>query len=164
MLQVSALPIELLHEIIALVWESDVLPDERIQFMTASRLVSKPWSSIYENIASSDLHIPCENFYQYLFNDATPSRDFSKVKRITFVVYNDYTEVAPNYRLWCEFMRCFGTVIVKLTSLRAIRMDYHDSYDEGLLQSNQITIRNLALCFPQIYPSTLSGTSSANQQ
>ena len=119
-------PTELLYHIIEEVWESTITPNERINFMVISTLVSKGWSTIFERISSSNMHIPCESFYHKVFaEDAT--RDYSKCKRLTFTVYNpDGTHSTRRSSVQTlSYMR--HDDIKKLTSLNTIHIIYLDS-------------------------------------
>src|SRR6266576_693344 len=125
MSQVSS-PTELLYDIIEQVWESPLTPDERVNFMTTSKLISKQWSTIFEEISSSNLHVPCESFYLRLFsNNAT--RDFCKCKRLTFTIYDPScvysTTHSPARKV--SYIKCDD--IMKLTSLDTICINYHNS-------------------------------------
>lgn len=119
-------PTELLYHIIEQVWESPLTPDERVNFMTASKLVSKQWSTIFEKISSSNLHIPCESFYHRLFYK-NAIRDFSKCKRLTFTIYDRrcaYSTTHPSIRKASYMQR---DDITKLTSLDTICINYYNS-------------------------------------
>ena len=114
-----SLPIDLLILAVTRVWNSPLTPRERIQFMTASRLVSKGWSAVHDEVSSSDVHIPCESFYHQFFRRAV--NRFDRCKRITFTVCNhhDDREATPPS---LTYMR--DTDMKKLVSLHTIHLAY----------------------------------------
>ncbi|KAF8335166.1 hypothetical protein F5887DRAFT_620987 [Amanita rubescens] len=125
MSQVPA-PTELLHDIIEQVWESPLTPDERVNFMTASKLVSKQYSTIFEEISSSNLHIPCESFYLWLFTK-NATRDFSKCKRLTFTIYDPSYVYSTTHSSTRKVSYMQRDDITKLTSLDTICINYYNS-------------------------------------
>ncbi|KAF8629731.1 hypothetical protein AX15_003308 [Amanita polypyramis BW_CC] len=118
-------PTELLYEIITRTWESPLTPDERVQLMKSSRLASKRWSAVYEDISSEDVHVPCESFYHYFFGD--DRRDFTKCKRITFTVYYPkyMHTIGPPSACTLSYMR--HTNMTKLTALDWMIIVYHNT-------------------------------------
>ena len=118
-------PTELLYEIVHKIWESPLTPDERVQFMKSSRFVSKRWSAVSEDISSSDVHIPCESFYQYFFSD--DRREFVKCKRITFTVYDPghMHSIGLSSVRSLSYMR--QAHIAKLNALKTMNIIYHNT-------------------------------------
>jgi hypothetical protein len=161
MSQISA-PTEPLYRIIDQVWESPLTPDERINFMIVSTLVSKGWSAILDEISLYHLHIPCESFYHRVFACDT-NRDFRKCKRLTFTVYDPpnaaYSTIYQFRTL--SYMRHIH--IAKLTSLNTIHINYHDStfpdpYVQGFFSAIPDGLPKLAISYtfsPDMRPSTI---------
>ncbi|KAF8352029.1 hypothetical protein F5887DRAFT_933571, partial [Amanita rubescens] len=117
-----SLPIDLLSLVITHAWSSPLIPRERIQFMTASRLVSKGWSAVHDIVSSSNVHIPCESFYHHFFRRAANRLD--RCKRITFTVCNYRDEREATVPPSLTYMR--NADIKKLVSLHTIHLVYYD--------------------------------------
>ena len=153
MSQVSA-PTELLYDIIEEIWESTLTPEERIDFMIVSTLVSKGWSTIFKKISSFNMHIPCESFYHKVFaDDAT--RDYSKCKRLTFTVY-DTNCAHSTKRCSARPIRTLSYMrhddITKLTSLNTIYIIYYNSrfpdpYVQGFFSAIPDGLPNLIISY-----------------
>lgn len=109
------------QRIIWSVWELPLSPDERVQFMTASKLVSKTWHALFSQISATDLHIPCESYYIRYFHGQY--RDFSECNRITFTVYDPKNERPTTRDL--AFVR--RSDMEQLISLHTIKLVYHDT-------------------------------------
>ncbi|KAK7440959.1 hypothetical protein VKT23_016736, partial [Stygiomarasmius scandens] len=62
----SYLPLELLEIIISETWNFSLTPDERIHLMTSWTLISHPWTMAFIRTASTNVHIPCPSYGQYL--------------------------------------------------------------------------------------------------
>lgn len=58
----SALPIEVVENIILEAWFLPLSTDDRIGLMTSSTLVNKTWSSIFARISFRNVHIPCHSY------------------------------------------------------------------------------------------------------
>ncbi|KAK2462199.1 hypothetical protein APHAL10511_005787 [Amanita phalloides] len=116
----SAIPTELLYDIIERAWALPLTPDERLQCMLSFTLISKSWAAVFDDISSTDIHVPCKSFYYHLFNDIT--RNFALCKTITFTV------ASPPGHKFCEpfslgYMTQFD--MKKLTSLRTMNIVYY---------------------------------------
>ena len=155
MWQTSA-PTELLYNVIEQIWESPLLtPDERINFMIASALVSKGWSAMLHEISSYHLHIPCESFYHRVFACDT-NCDFRKCKRLTFTVYDrNQSDRTLSYMRHVD--------IANLTSLNTVHINYYNStfpdpYVQGFFSAIPDGLPKLAISYtfsPDIRPSVV---------
>lgn len=64
----STLPMELFDDIISELWSSSLYKDERINFMTTSRLVGEVWTDAFIRVAFKDVYIPCESYLRHYKN------------------------------------------------------------------------------------------------
>ncbi|KAF8636078.1 hypothetical protein AX17_003785 [Amanita inopinata Kibby_2008] len=122
---IMTLPAELLYHIIGEIWSMSLTPNDRVQFMTSSKLVSRDWSAVFEDLSSSNVHIPCESYYDYFFNDA--DQDFSACKTITFTVYDPDRARAVETPSACSLSYMRHIDIASLMSLQTINIVYHDT-------------------------------------
>ncbi|KAM6491129.1 hypothetical protein JOM56_013368 [Amanita muscaria] len=137
------LPTELLYSIAERIWSSPQLtPSDRICFMLSSKLVSKTWSLIYDDVFSYDIHILSKSFYYHLFNYIALSPSYgsnylARCKRITFTVcgnsslsHGDIDDVAQSQnpdqtRPLLEYMSRFD--MAKLPSLQGLDIVYYNA-------------------------------------
>src|SRR6266550_9243269 len=161
MTQVFA-PTELLYCIIDRVWELPLTPDERIDFMIVSTLVSKGWSAILDDISLYHLHIPCESFYHRVFA-CDNTRDFRQCKRLTFTVYDPPNPAYPTIHQFRTLSYMRHIHIAKLTSLNTVHINYYNStfpdpYVQGFFSAIPDGLPKLAISYTfslDIRPSTI---------
>ncbi|KAK0232297.1 hypothetical protein EDD85DRAFT_105792 [Armillaria nabsnona] len=62
----SALPPEIIDDILSGVWSSRTPSQERMQFMTTCSLLNRTWKAVFSRIASRDIYILSTKFFEYL--------------------------------------------------------------------------------------------------
>ncbi|PBK98794.1 hypothetical protein ARMGADRAFT_1075590 [Armillaria gallica] len=62
----SALPPEIIDDIVFGIWSSSMPSQERIQFMTTCFLLNRTWKAVFARIASRDIYILSTKFFEYL--------------------------------------------------------------------------------------------------
>ncbi|PFH46846.1 hypothetical protein AMATHDRAFT_50731 [Amanita thiersii Skay4041] len=155
-------PTELCYEVVGIAWSLPLTPDERIQFMTASKLVSKTWSSVLEDVMETDVHIPCESYYKYFFSD--PSRGFARCQTITFTVYEPDRQLAFEYPSCRNLGYMRQKDIARLTSLESMNIVYHnmgysDPYTQDMFLALPEFLPRLSISYsfsPDVSPSVIS--------
>ncbi|PBK70812.1 hypothetical protein ARMSODRAFT_93095 [Armillaria solidipes] len=62
----SALPPEIIDDILSGIWSSSIPSHERIMFMTTCPLLNRTWKAVFARIASHDIYILSTKFFEYL--------------------------------------------------------------------------------------------------